>query len=1066
MLNPGQTSVMWNIISAVSNTNHKSNMKEKNVRRKTFSAHAGNLIAASLTLFFIALFSPLTFASFAKNTGGGAYSVAHPGQQAHTITVKGKVVIAASGEPLPGVTIMVENTRRGAVTDIDGNFSINASLGERLVFSYLGMNTQFIEVKNDKKLTVRLKEKADLLNEVTMVAFGKQSKESISTAISTIGSNEIVQSPVANISNSLAGRLAGLTTMQSSGQPGLDAATFYIRGQSSWGDNMPLYVIDGVERSASLFEAMDPNEIETISILKDAAATALYGSKGANGAIIITTKRGQAGRTNISFNSSYTLQKFTRHPNYLDSYQSLKLFNEALTNDGKDPVYSDEDLEHYRLQDDPYRYPNTDWYKLMMREAAPQYNASVNIRGGSRTVKYFVSGSYMKQEGQLKTKSTRMYNPEFSYKRYRISANVDAAITPDFSISGNVSANINRRHEPSQQLNVFLWMNRLPSWYMPVTNPDGSYAATSENKENNPAYLLNTRGSDERLSYYWTTSVDFDFNLRKLLKGLTLQLQGAYDTQQYSAKYWTEVQSTKQLVSRPGRADRYISYLKPEFYLPSTGGAWSSNMQKLYGLAQLEYENKFGDHSVKGQLIGNISTTTYGSAVPYNSVNFISRINYAYSNRYFVEFNVSHRGSENFAPGHRFGTFPSISAAWNIHKEKFMENVDFINFLKLRASYGLTGSDYSSTRFLYKQGKWTTSNSGGAPFGHNGGMGKGYTVEPSIADPNTTWEKSYQTNVGLDLYMFNQRFKFTVDRFYEKRKDILQTPNSIPSIIGIGLPVMNIGKTSKEGWEFEASYGDRILRDVSWWVSGNFSFVKNKIDFIDEPEGLDWWRKEEGRPIFQQFGYVVTGYFRDREDIQNSPKQQVGTAPIPGDFKYLDFNGDNIINEKDRVPIGYPQVPRVYYGFSLGSSYKGLSLNLHFQGAAQSSIFIQNYLMYEFYNRGKVQDIHLGRWTPQTAETATYPALHVGGESQNHVKNTYFLKDNSYLRLKTAELSYLLQGERLAKIGVSGMRFYISGYNLITWDNLKVVDPESPNDPDAGLYPQSRNYSVGINIIF
>ncbi len=979
--------------------------------------------------------------------------------------IKGKVV-DNNKEELPGVGIVIEGTRTGVSTDVDGTFQISVKTGDKLVFTFLGMVSQTIEIKEQTFLEVTLNPEARELEEVTIVAFGTQTKASISSSIVSVSTEVITQSPVSNIANALSGRLPGLTTMQQGGQPGDDAAVLYIRGQSSLTSNTPLYVIDGVERSASLFIAMDPSEIESVTILKDAAATAVYGSKAANGVVLITSKRGLEGKTSISINTSLTMQQFTRFPNYLDSYESLKLFNEAMMNDGNDPVYSEEELEHYRIQDDPYRYPNTDWYGEMMRKVAPQYNASINIRGGSKTVRYFVAASYMKQEGQLKTTPTRMYNPEFSYKRYRISSNIDAMITKDFTLSLELAGNLNSTQEPTSHLIIFHRLNRMPPWAMPIINPDGSYAGTSEYQSSNPAHMLNTQGSNTRIRHNLTTAVKMDYNLRKLLKGLTLTLRGAFDFQYGTGKYWTETQSTYKLISRQGRADRYTSFLKPDFFSPSTKRGEIST-KRLDGLASLNYKETFGDHRVALMTIANVVNYVSSIAIPYNSVNFIGRANYSYLNKYHVEFNASYRGSENFAPGRRFGFFPSVSASWNVHEENFMKKVSFIDRLKFRASYGMTGNDYASTRFLYKEGKWLTYPTGGAYFGHKGGSQRGYSTEPSIADPFATWERAQQINLGLDLALWKNRLSLTVDRYFEKRDGILQQPRSIPSVIGIGLPIMNIGKTENQGWEVDLAYMDKISQNFSYYIKANGSLNDNKVIFIDEAEGIEWWRKEEGKPLFQKFGYVVLGFFQSQEDIDNSPVQLVGTAPIPGDLKYLDFNGDGVVNEVDQVPIGYPEVPRITYGFSFGCNLHGFNLNVHFQGAMRSSVIIGHYLMYEFYNRGKVQDIHLGRWTPQTAETATYPALHIGGQSQNHVYNTFFLKDNSYLRLKTVELSYNLQNKKfLSKVGIQGVRFYLSGLNLLTWDNLKVVDPETPSEASSRLYPQARNYSVGVNIQF
>lgn len=980
------------------------------------------------------------------------------------IVVEG-VVKDSKNSIIPYVSVLEEGTSNFTMANEKGLFSIRVSPKSRLVFSFMGYDNAVIPVESRKRIDVLMREKSIEIDELVVVGFGEQKRVSISASVSSISSSEITQSPIANISNALSGRLPGLTTIQSSGQPGDDAANLFIRGRGSWNNSSPLFVIDGVERDSKMFSYMDPSEIESFTLLKDASATAVYGSKGANGVILINTKRGREGKTQISFNASTTLQQFTRFPKYLNSYESLKLYNEALMNDGNDPLYSEEELEHYRLQDDPYRYPNTDWYALMLKKVAPQYNVSMNIRGGSRTVKYFISGSYMKQDGHLKTIPNRIYDPQFAFERYRVLCNVDAIITKSFTLSLEMSGNLNNRHDPYSQLDVFYRMNRMPPWVMPALNPDGSYTGTSEYTGANPYYMLNTKGSDQRIRYGINTAVKAGFLLDKLLKGLSLNARIAFDSEYGSGKYWTETQSTYKLISRSGRADRYTSFLTPVFFAPSTStGEVATN--RLDCLADIRYNRTFNNHNISAMALANISTYHVGSEIPYNSVSFVTRINYSYMRKYYIEANASYRGSENFAPGKRFGLFPSLSAGWNIHEENFMKKFSFINNLKLRASYGVTGNDYASERFIYKEGKWETSTTGGAYFGPKGGVQRGISTEPMIANPLATWETAKQINLGLDLILFNHSLGITFDKFYEKRDGILQEPRSVPSILGIAVPTMNIGKTQRDGWELEASYRNQIGNIFKYYFKGNISFVKNKIVFRDEPESLEIWRKQEGKPIGQQFGYVVLGFFKDWEDINNSPKQQVGTAPIPGDLKYLDYNGDGVVNDYDRVPIGYPNMPRYTYGFSFGFNVKNFDFNLHFQGGLQSSVFIRDYLMYEFYNRGKVQDIHLGRWTPETADTATYPALHVGATSQNHINNTFFLKDNSYLRLKTIEVAYTFNNRLLSKAGLQGLRVYLSGVNLFTWDKLKVVDPETPNDSWGNMYPQSKNFSLGVNINF
>jgi TonB-linked SusC/RagA family outer membrane protein len=1021
-------------------------------RNFVFQRYKFLLVLSCLTLYFV---------------NSGATPVGnYPGETVfQQVVIKG-VVTDEIGNIFPYVTVYVDgNTAIGTTTNEKGEYQLTVPPNSTLCFAFVGYKTKKQAIGNNKTISVQMDIDVQVIDEVVVVGFTQQNKANVSISVTTIKADQLMQSPVANVTNALAGRLPGLTTIQSGGQPGLDAATLYVRGQGTWNNSEPLYVIDGVERNKTLFSTMDPSEIESFSVLKDAAATAVYGSKGANGVVLITTKRGQQGTPSITFSTSTTLQQFTRYPDYLESAESLELYNEALRNDGNSPIYSETDIEKFRTGEDPYRYPNTDWYAMMMKKVAPQYNASLNVRGGSRTVKYFFSGSYMKQQGQLKTSQGRVYDPEFAYSRYRFTSNLDAEITKNFTLSVEAGGSLADRSDPQSQLDVFTYMNRMSPWSMPSTNPDGSYAGTAEFPDVNPMYMLQTQGNEQRLRSSITSSVKLDFKLGKFIKGLSADVRMAYDSYFGNGKYWTETQSTFQLISRSGRADRYRSYLQPK-YFGSTTDQNEAASRTVDALANIIYSRKFSDHSIRVQGIANIATRRETTELPYNSVSFIARFNYTYKRKYNLEANASYRGSENFAPGNRFGLFPSLSASWNIHEESFMKNVKFINLLKFRASYGMTGNDFANTRFIYNEGKWTTGTTAYAYFGYTNGASNGYSLEPSIANPLATWETAEQINIGGDLALLKNRISLSFDRFFEKRDGILQTPRSVSGSLGIGVPDMNIGKTSRQGWELEVTYTQKMSRNIELSVRPNIAYTKNKVVFRDEPAEMEWWLKEEGKPIGRFLGYQVLGFFHDQSEIDNSPVQQVGSAPIPGDLRYMDYNNDGVVNTYDRVPIGYTNMPRITFGTSFGVTYKALDVNIHFQGATQSSVFISNYLMYEFYNRGKVQSIHLGRWTPETAETATYPALHIGAISQNHVTNSFFLKDNSYIRLKTIEVAYNFSQSAVKKLGMKGLRVYFSGINLITWDNLKVVDPETATGSTSGIYPQSKNYSFGITINF
>jgi len=987
-------------------------------------------------------------------------------QTSGTVKITGSVT-DENGDPFPFVDVFVTGTTLGTVTDVKGHYELTVNNSKSLTFNFLGYETKEVAIGKKTVIDVKMQPSTSMIEETVVIAFGEQRKAAMSSAVSTVKADEIVKSPVSNISNAVAGRIPGLVSMQASGQPGSDESTLYIRGAGTWNDSEPLYVIDGIERNQSQFLRIDPTEIESFSILKDAAATAVYGSKGANGVILVTTKRGDEGKPKVNFNSSVTLNQPTRIPTYLNSYESLSLYNEALMNDGKEPLYSDAELEHYRVQDDPLRYPDTDWYNLMMKKFSTQENFSLSVRGGTKSVKYYISGTYMYQDGQLKTVQGRIYDPKFGFQRMTIRSNVDVLVTKAMTISMDMSCGITDKAQPLSNTAIFTNMNRIPSWIMPAYYTDANgeklYAGTTDFPDANPMYMLATKGTYRPRNNTVNASVKLSYDFSEVVKGLSASVRGAFDSNFGNYGQWTETQSTYELISQAGRADRYTTYLEPTFYGTSSGSI--SSTRKIYGEARINYKKQFGGSNVSFSGVANASEYKTGSSVPYKSVSFIGIANFSYKNRYFVEANAAYRGSENFAPGKRFGLFPSVSAAWNAHNEEFIkDNTDIINNLKIRTSYGLTGNDYANTRFIYKEGKWTTGTSSYAYFGLNDGTSYGYSNEPVIANSLATWEKARQTNIGVDIAVLKNKFTLSVDRFFENRSDILMTPNSVPGLIGIGLSDMNIGKTKKNGWEFDFAYRQKINKNLDYFIKANYTYIHNEVVYKDEPDDMLAWQKEEGRAIGQQYGYVVLGFFQDQDDIDNSPVQQVGSSPIPGDLKYLDYNADGVVNEYDKVAIGYPKIPQVVYGFSTGLNYKKWSLDVQFQGAAKSSVFISNYLMYEFYNRGRVQAIHQGRWTPATAETATYPALHIGGISQNHVLNSFFQKNNPYLRLKNVEVAYNLTFKKSA--AVKGMRIYASGVNLFTWDKLKVVDPETPTGSTGAIYPQTKGYSFGVNMQF
>ncbi|MDX9929185.1 MAG: TonB-dependent receptor [Bacteroidales bacterium] len=975
------------------------------------------------------------------------------------------VVTDETGAPFPFVNVYVEgNILIGTITNAKGEFRLSVPPNSVIIFAFVGYKEQKVPLGPTDVIDVKMELETKALDEVVVIGYTEQRKANVSAAVTTVKSADIVSTPVANVSQALAGRLPGLTSMQSSGEPGSDQATFYVRGVGTWNDALPLYVIDGIERNVTIFRSMSPEEIESVSILKDAAATAQYGSKGANGVILVTTKRGDGNPPSFTVRTGYSIQQFTRFPQYLDSYNSLVLMNEAEINNGGEPIYSEAVLEKYRTGEDPLRYPNTDWYELMMKPYAPMYNANFTIRGGTRTIGFFMSGYYNHQEGHIRADANEVFKSRYSNDNYRFTSNVDAYITKAFVLSFELGGTWRLKEDPYAD-DVFDNMNRIGSYRMPARYPDGKWAGTSEFAEFNPYYRMNTRGVDRWQGVYITSQVKMTLDLGSFIKGLSVNARISYDSDYQTAQFWTMTDNTYELISRPGRGDRYREYLTRAFF-SSSYTLYTPN-KLMNGQAGLTYRPTLGgDHSLGFNLISTVSQRHYGYEVPYNSASFIGIVNYNYKGKYIADFNAAYRGNENFAPGKRFGFFPAVGLAWNIHSEDFLRPVTFISLLKARLSYGKSGSEYASTRFLFKPGKWSTSTSGGAYFGTGLGSGIGTSTEPTIANPDATWESNVSVNFGMDFGVWRDKISGSFDVFRDNRSGILQTSNSFSSTLGIGVPALNIGKTMRYGWEFELAFQQRITNDLTLTIRPNIGYWQNKIIFADDPENMDWWLKEEGQRISQPTGYIVLGYFRDWEDIANSPVQQVGSSPIPGDFKYLDYNGDGIVNQFDIVPTAHTAVPNTSFGTTFDFTFKDLRASFHFQGATHSSVMVSQYLFWEFYNRAPVMEHHLGRWTPEDPDAATYPALHNGSTSQNHVDNDFWRNDNSYLRLKTVNLSYSVPRELYTRLGLKGMTMSLSGSNLLTWSRFKMLDPEVGTGTATRYYPQSKTYSFEVRVNF
>lgn len=905
------------------------------------------------------------------------------------------------------------------------------------------------------------------LEGVVVLGFGQTQKKIAQTgAVASIGTKEIKQSPVSNIANALAGRLPGLISIQRSGEPGLDAPQLYIRGVATFNSTTPLITIDGVQKESTALSLLDPNEVESITILKDASATALYGVKGANGVIIIRTRRGKEGKPAASASLQTSVQDATSLPQYLDSYWFAILANEAYKNDnpnGTLPPYSDADIAAYKSGNDPYGHPNVDWLNAML-QPAKMTRADFNLSGGSPMVKYFTNIAYTDQKGLYKATKNDKYDPNIDYKRYNFRSNIDIDFDRDFSMGLSLFGSVENKNSPyTSTTDLFDFLLKEPPNAFPIKYPTGFYGGTNRS---NPFQLLNGVGYvqsfNSSLSGMLTATRKLDF----ITKGLFLK--GNYSFDGYFTNNFTRTMNERTAIYNGSGSfldTANYTYAGTDQPLSAPASSFSQN-RDIWMDFSLNYDRSFGDHSFTGLLLANRTQSVQGGQIPFVSQGLVSRLTYSYRNKYFAELNAGYNGTDNFAPGKRYGFFPAVSAGWVLSKEKFLADNTAIDYLKLRASYGVTGNDQlNGRRWLfvsdYQSG---TGYSYGDPINNMGGV-----TEGPAANPNITWEKSHKANIGAEIRILKDLFGMTVDLFRERRSDILITRGTVPALLGVAdanLPPANMGIVVNKGFEIELTHRNHIGK-VSYFIKANGSYAHNKILFMDEVSQPFPYLQQTGRPIGQLFGLTALGFFKDQADIDKNPKQ-FGTV-IPGDLKYKDLNHDGVIDANDQGPIGRSYTPEILYGVSGGVNWKNFDLSLLFQGAANYNVIFDHEGAWEFYNGAKVMVQHLGRWTPATANTATYPVLHYGQNANNHRTSSFWMKDASYVRLKNVELGYTFKNIQLSKSShLSAFRIFVSGENLHTWDRMggkHAFDPEAPSGKGF-FYPQLKVYNVGISTDF
>ncbi len=1043
--------------------------------------------------------------------------------QNHKITVSGTVLDKTTNDPLIGVSVVVKGVANaGTITDMDGKFTLKLPYAEApLVFSYLGYQPQEIVPGAKKELTVLLQEDTKALQEVVVVGYTKQRKETMIGSVATITTKDLTQSPTANINNALAGRLPGLIVNQyAGGEPGVDQSELFIRGKATYGNQSAIVIVDGIERDMSY---LAPDEIETFTILKDASATAAYGIRGANGVIVITTKRGKtAEKATVNLKASIGINQPIGFPEYLGSADYATLYNEARLNDAKMTgadisslnLFSQQAIDNFRRakgdNSDGLGY-DWDYYDFAFKPGL-QEDVSLSIRGGTDKVRYYVLANYFSQGGNYKYSNAGEYDSQTKFTRYNFRSNIDININRYLSTRLDLGARITDRNAPGTTAGRLMTICATQPPYLPILVEENAHPQNEEYIQQNPRgmlygdniYRYNLLGELSRTGYlnekntYLNGSFAMNLDMEFLTKGLKAEVMFSYDA---SEGRWIN----RKLDTYK---DGYREYPKYATFMPiegsdaymagghytgayktgnkydidqTIGNGFSHNASdgRTYIQARLDYNRLFSNrHEVTAMLLANRGNRTVNNELAYHSQGITGRFAYYYNQKYLMEFNFGYNGSENFAPGKRYGFFPAGSIGWVVSEEEFMKKASWIDFLKVRASYGLVGSDNVSSRFPYLA---FYGGGSGYDFGNNFGTNVGGTSEGNLANANLTWEKARKLNVGIDFTTLNQRLALTIDAFYEYRFDIITDMNSdgimgYPDIVGKDAALQNLGEVSNRGVDIELSWNDKIGKDFRYYIRPNLTFSRNRLEYKAEVARKNSWRKETGKRLYENFVYVFDHFVADQEEADRLNK--IGYQPwgqlIPGDVVYKDLDRNGVIDDEDRTAMGNPRSPELMFGIPFGFQYKNFDFSVLLQGATKSSILLNGAAVFDFPQFeqdkiGRVKKMHLDRWTPETAATAKYPALHYGTHDNNKNGNSsLFLYDASYLRLKNVEIGYNVSPKLLRKFHVQQARIYVQGLNLLTFDKLGDVDidPETKSGDGASWYPIQKVFNFGIDITF
>ena len=1032
------------------------------------------LVSALIIIYFFTAPFTSTYAS------GAVTEVFQEGKKAATRKLTGKIIDKNTKETLIGASVWLKDTSIGGTTDMDGNFNINVPGGKTvtLVISYLGYANIEKEISpSANNLLIEMSTDDTVLEEVQVVGYGTQRKESVIGSISTLSVSNL-KVPSASISTNLAGQLGGVVSIQRDGSPG-SSAEFWIRGISTFGANKtPLILVDGVERSLDL---LDPEEIESFSLLKDATATALYGVRGANGVVLIKTKRGSEGKPKISIKMEAGMVAPTKIPEMADAVDFANMYNEAVPG-----TYSQSDIEKYRNHTDGDLYPNVNWLKSVFKKHTFNQRVTANVSGGGEIARYFISAGYYHEDGLFMTGKGESYNGNPDYQRYNFRSNVDINLHPTTVLSLTLGGFLTKKRDAANSDDIWKYAFALEPNAFPIQYSNGYWGG--EKGVTNPYWQVTRGGYVEDWQSTLNSMVSLDQDFSFITEGLKANIKFAFDTQAWHGNKYTQQDEIWHAIRRDTNGELVFNS-EPE---TAKGGPWFDNKSggnnATYLEASITYNRLFGKHRVGGLFLYNqrIKNETYRNkdykdnissikSLPYKNQGLAGRLTYDYDSRYFIEGNFGYNGSENFAAGHRVGFFPAVAVGWYVSNEKFFSPLtDVVSKLKLKASVGQVGNDQigGDVRFIYLG---TVANTGSYVYG-NYTKTSGERVN-EVANPNVGWEVSTKQNYGFELGLFN-KLEIQGDWYHDVRDHIFVRNNNIPAYVGMTtVPMVNIGKMKSWGFDGSLEYHDKIGQ-VNVTGRGTFTYANNEILRNGDALNKYPWMNSVGQKIYQKFGWEAVGLFESQGEIDRSPIQfsEGNHSRLrPGDIKYRDLNGDGVIDDYDKMPVGFCDIPEITYGFGGAIEWKGFDVSIFFQGTARVSIFEEGSAVVPFSsgyknNNGFLKGVMEDRWTVDNPNpNARYPRTIRPSDAldnNNTKKSSFWVRNAAYLRLKNAEIGYTFPKRWMEKMAIQNLRLYVSGVNLLTWaPDVHLFDPELGSG-DGRKYPPTRVFNVGLNINF